>query len=47
MYAIFSSNYEAFASESLEYLEEMFPMYYMRSDTLSMFQPHTEVSVKG
>ena len=36
--SIFSSNSEAFASELLENIEEMFPQYYMQIDMLSMFK---------
>ena len=41
----FSSNSEADASELLENPEEMFPLYYMRSDiySVSLFQPQNSV----
>ena len=35
---LFSSNSEAFASELLENLEEMFPMYYIYSGVFSVFK---------
>ena len=35
--SIYSSNSEAFASELLEYLEELIPRYHMYSDKSSMF----------
>ena len=37
----FFSNSEAFASELLENVEEMFPLYYTHSDMLSLFKPST------
>ena len=36
--SMFSSNAEAFASELLENIEEMFPLYYMHSDMLSILK---------
>ena len=47
----FSGNSEAFASELLENLEEMFPRYYMDSDVISKFKSSTThgkvISVRG
>ena len=39
--SIFSRNSEAFASEILENIEEMFPRYYIHSGMLSIFLPST------
>ena len=38
-------NYESEASELLENLEDMFPLYYIDSDAISRFQPqvHTDM----
>ena len=37
----FCGNSEAFTSELLEVLEEMFPQYYMNSDIISWFKSST------